>query len=252
MTPDNAFLHLPELQGRLTPAHASGLRLTDEVLAEWDAQARCQGLPAHWRLPDIEVEQSRREVLSTITAEQQDLWVFAYGSLMWNPGFHFGEVRRACLPGFARRFALSTTIGRGTPDCPGLVLTLQRTGDEDPQGCEGLAFRIPAPLVEDESRLLWRREMITGAYCPQLLPLPTPQGEVQALVLVANTAHTHYRANLSLQATAATIATACGRIGSNRDYLEQLVQQCGVLGIEDAYVRELAALVNAAAYSSDR
>ena len=130
MTPDNAFLHLPELQGRLTPAHASGLRLTDEVLAEWDAQARCQGLPAHWRLPDHKVEQSRREV--------------------------------------------------------------------------------------------------------------------QALVLVANTAHTHYRGDLSLQATAATIATACGRIGSNRDYLEQLVQQCKVLGIEDAYVRELAALVDAA------
>jgi len=157
MTPDNAFVHLPELQGRLTPAHASGLRLTDEVLAEWDAQARCQGLPAHWRLPDIEVEQSRREVLSTITAQQQDLWVFAYGSLMWNPGFHFGEVRRACLPGFARRFALSTTLGRGTPDCPGLVLTLQRTSGADQVGCEGLAFRIPAPLVEDESRMLWRR-----------------------------------------------------------------------------------------------
>ena len=212
MTPDNAFVHLPELQGRLTPAHASGLRLTDEVLA-------------------------------TITAQQQDLWVFAYGSLMWNPGFHFGEVRRACLPGFARRFALSTTIGRGTPDCPGLVLTLQRTNDADQVGCEGLAFRIPAPLVEDESRMLWRREMIMGAYCPQLLPLPTPQGEVQALVLVANTAHTHYRGDLSLQATAATIATACGRIGSNRDYLEQLVQQCGVLGIEDIYIRELTSLV---------
>ena len=38
-----------------------------------------------------------------ITAEQQDLWVFAYGSLMWNPGFHFGEVRRACLPGLLAR-----------------------------------------------------------------------------------------------------------------------------------------------------
>lgn len=254
----NAFLHLPELQGRLTPAHASGLRLTDEVLAEWDAQARCQGLPAHWRLPDSKVEQSRREVLSAITAQQHDLWVFAYGSLMWNPGFHFDEVRRARLPGFARRFALSTTIGRGTPDCPGLVLTLQRMGDADPQDpakspdCEGLAFRIPAPLVEDESRMLWRREMITGAYCPQLLPLPTPQGDVQALVLVANTAHTHYRGDLSLQATAATIATACGRIGSNRDYLDQLVQQCGVLGIEDAYVRALAALVDAAACCNDR
>ena len=243
MTPDNAFLHLPELRGQLTPAHASGLRLTDEVLAEWDAQARCEGLPAHWRLPDGEVERSRSEVLAALRAQQDPLWVFAYGSLMWNPGFHFDEVRRARLPGFARRFALSTTIGRGTPDCPGLVLTLQRRGEADPQDCEGLVFRIPAPLVDEESRLLWRREMITGAYCPQLLPLPTPQGEVQALVLVANTAHTHYRGDLSMQATAATIAKACGRVGSNRDYLEQLVRQCELLGIVDRYVHQLAALV---------
>jgi cation transport protein ChaC len=242
----NAFLHLPELQGRLTPAHDSGLRLTDEALAEWDAQARSQGLPAHWRLPDSEVERSRREVLATITAQSLDLWVFAYGSLMWNPGFHFDEVRRACLPGYGRRFALGTTIGRGTPDCPGLVLTLEPDAS---QICEGLAFRIPAPLVDAESRLLWRREMITGAYCPQLLALPTPQGDVQALVLVANTTHPLYRGDLSMQTTAATIATACGRIGSNRDYLEQLVRQCEVLGIRDGYVHELAALVRAMACS---
>lgn len=240
----NAFTHLPELQNRLTPASASGLRLTDEVLAEWDAQARSQGLPAHWRLPDNEVEQSRREVLSTITAQQQDLWVFAYGSLMWNPGFHFAEVRRAHLPGYARRFSLGTTIGRGTPDCPGLVLTLE----PDTNGaCEGLVFRIPAPLVDAESRLLWRREMITGAYCPALLALPTPQGTVQALVLVANTRHPHHQRGLSMQSTAATIARACGRIGSNRDYLDQLVRQLDVLGVEDGYVRALAALVYATA-----
>lgn len=245
----NAFLHLPELQGRLTPAHASGLRLTDEALAEWDAQARSQGLPEHWRLPDSEVERSRREVLATITAQSLDLWVFAYGSLMWNPGFHFDEVRRARLPGYARRFALGTTIGRGTPDCPGLVLTLE---PDTHQACEGLAFRISAPLVDAESRLLWRREMIAGAYCPSLLPLPTPQGCVQALVLVANTRHPHHRGDLSMQATAATIARACGRIGSNRDYLEQLVRQLDVLGIDDQYVHELAALVRAKACSDIR
>ncbi|RQO84126.1 gamma-glutamylcyclotransferase [Acidovorax sp. FJL06] len=236
----NAFLHLPELQGRLTPAHASGLRLTDEALAEWDAQARNQGLPAHWRLPDSEVERSRRDVLATITTQSLDLWVFAYGSLMWNPGFHFDEVRRAHLPGYARRFALGTTIGRGTPDCPGLVLTLEPDAS---QTCEGLAFRIPAPLVGAESRLLWRREMIAGAYCPALLPLPTPQGTVQALVLVANPRHPLHRGDLSMQATAATIARACGRIGSNRDYLDQLVRQLEVLGMEDGYVDALHALV---------
>lgn len=244
MTPETAFIHLPELQDRLIPAHASGLRLTDEMLAEWDAQARCQGLPKHWRLPDEVVERSRREVLAATMALQEPLWVFAYGSLMWNPGFHFDEVRRATLPGFARRFALGTTIGRGTPDCPGLVLTLQ---PEDGHACQGLAFRIPAALVQTESRLLWRREMISGAYCPQLLPVPTPQGDVQALVLVANTTHTHHRGDLSMQATASTIARASGRIGTNREYLDQLVAQCGVLGIEDAYIQELATLVTLSA-----
>jgi glutathione-specific gamma-glutamylcyclotransferase len=242
MTPP-AFVHLPELQGRLTPAHACGLRLTDEVLAEWDAQARIQGLPADWRMPDQEVERSRQEVLADVTARQEALWVFGYGSLMWNPGFEFDEVRRAQLPGFARRFALSTTIGRGTPDCPGLVLTLQAAANGC---CDGLAFRIPSASVEEESRLLWRREMITGAYCPTLMRLQTPQGPIApTLVLTANTAHPHYRGDLSLQATAATIARACGRVGSNRDYLDQLVTQCGVLGITDSYVRELAEHVRA-------
>ncbi len=89
--------------------------------------------------------------------------------------------------------------------------------------------------------------MITGAYSPALLPLQTPQGAVnQALVLTANTAHPHYRGDLSMQATAATIANACGRIGSNREYLDQLVTQFGVLGIVDPYVHALAEMVQTA------
>lgn len=244
----HAFVHVPELQHRLTPAHASGLRLTDDVLAEWDAQARCQGLPADWRLPDADVERSRCEVLADVAAGQQDLWVFAYGSLMWNPGFHFDEVRRASLPGFARRFALSTSIGRGTPDCPGLVLTLQphhaSQNTRNAAVCEGLVFRIPAVWVDAESRMLWRREMITGAYCPTLMPLHTPQGPLaSALVLTANTGHRHYRGDLTMRQTADTIAQACGRMGSNRDYLDQLAAQCAVLGIDDPYVQQLATLV---------
>lgn len=236
MTP-RAFTHLPELAGRLTPADASGLRLTDEVLAAWDAQARAQGLPPDWRLPDEEVERSRQAVLAGRGGE--DLWVFGYGSLMWNPGIHFREVRRARLDGFARRFALATTIGRGTPECPGLVLTLRRQAG----ACHGLVFRIHRSLVETESRLLWRREMIRGGYCPALLPLDTPQGGVEALVLTANTAHPQYCHDLSLQDTAAIIASACGSIGTNRDYLDQLNEQLDLLGIEDGHVRELSATV---------
>ena len=230
-------MHLPELEGRITPPEASGLRLTDEVLAAWDAQARAQGLPDDWRLPDADVERSRQAVLADIGGE--DLWVFGYGSLMWNPGIHFQEVRRASLDGFARRFALATTIGRGTTNCPGLVLTLLPCAGV----CHGLAFRIHHALVEAESRLLWRREMIRGGYCPALLPLDTPQGGVEALVLTANTAHPQYCHDLSLQDTAAIIASACGSIGTNRDYLDQLNEQLDLLGIEDGHVRELSATV---------
>lgn len=236
MTP-KAFTHLPELAGRVTAADASGLRLTDEVLAAWDAQARQQGLPSDWRLPDAEIERSRQAVLAG--REDEDLWVFAYGSLMWNPGIHFAELRRARIDGFVRRFALATTIGRGTPECPGLVLTLQSQAG----ACQGLAFRIHRALVESESRLLWRREMIRGGYCPALLPLHTPQGRIQALVLTANTAHPQYRHDLSQQDTAAIIASACGSIGTNRAYLDQLAEQLDVLGIVDDHVRELSATV---------
>ena len=92
--------------------------------------------------------------------------------------------------------------------------------------------------------------MIHGSYCPAMMALYTPQGAVQAVVLTANTRHPQHCAGLSMQATANTIARACGSVGSNRDYLDQLVAQCEVLGIEDDYVSELAALVEAAAVAA--
>ena len=70
---------------------------------------------------------------------------------------------------------------------------------------------------------------------------------MQAVVLTANTEHPHHCAGLSMQATADTIARACGSVGSNREYLDQLVAQCALLGIEDGYVSELAAMVELAA-----
>lgn len=82
--------------------------------------------------------------------------------------------------------------------------------------------------------------MIRGGYCPALLPLDTPQGPVKSLVLTANTADPQYCHDLSLQDTAAIIASACGSIGSNRDYLDQLNEQLDLLGIEDGHVRELS------------
>ena len=166
--PVDPFTHLPQLRGRLTPAHESALRVTPDMLAVWDQRAREQGRPADWRLADAQREDTRRAVLAD-HGQPQDLWVFGYGSLMWDPGFHFAEVRQADLPGYQRRFSYRITGGRGTPERPALMLALERLAG----CCSGLVFRIPAEAVEAESQILWRREMIRGGYCPTLLPMAT-------------------------------------------------------------------------------
>lgn len=231
-----AFIHLPGLRECIVPPERSALRVTPEVMAMWDERARRMGRPADWRLPDAVVEASRRATLGGRDAAQ-DLWIYAYGSLMWDPALHFEEVRRASLPGYQRRFTFRTHIGRGSPECPGLMLSIEPR----PGACEGLAFRIAAGQAEAESAILWRREMLRGAYTPRLLTMATPQGEIAALVFVSNPDHPDHVGELPLHETARTIARAEGVMGRNRDYVDQLVRQLAGLGIVDAYIDALAA-----------
>ncbi|MBD5800955.1 ChaC-like protein [Azoarcus sp. Aa7] len=235
---NDAFRHLPELHGGIIGAEESGLRISDDMLAAWDVQAQARGLGANWRVSDEALEASRRATLSGI-AESQDLWIFAYGSLMWDPGFHFAEVRRASLPGYQRRFTHKTTIGRGSPDHPGLVLSLEPRAGR----CDGLAFRIERPILERESLIFWRREMILGGYQPRILPVSTPQGTLDALVLVSDPADENGASEMPLDEVANVIMHACGNRGTNLDYLRQVVEQLDRLCVTDDYVRRLACLV---------
>lgn len=235
---EDAYAHLPHLRHCVTPAESSELRVTPEVLMLWDERARQLGRPADWRLSDRELDASRHALLGGLDGSQ-DLWVYSYGSLMWDPGFHFAEVRLAELPGHQRRFSYRTMLGRGTPDCPALMLSLE----PGPGCCTGLVFRIAAAVAPHEAAVVWRREMIRDGYRPCLLPVRTPQGEVTALVFAANPAHADHVGELPLDETAAVIARAAGMLGTNRDYLEQLVQQLDNLGIEDPYLRRLMARV---------
>jgi cation transport protein ChaC len=230
----DAYCHLPQLRERIAPADSSVLRITPERLAEWDQRAREQGRPADWRLSDVQLQTTHAALLSEL-APGEDLWVFGYGSLTWDPGFHFDEVRLAELPGWQRRFSHRTHLGRGSIECPGLMLTLEPAAG----ACHGLAFRIAAPAAAHESAMVWRREMIRGIYRPCLLPLRTPQGEVRALVFAVNAAHADHVGELPLDDTAAIIARAEGVLGSNRQYLEQLVWQLDHLGICDAHLQQL-------------
>ena len=240
MTAD-AFIHLPELRDRVTQPGQSLLRLTPEMFAMWEGRARAAGLPASWRLSDEAIEASRLALLGD-HRDGDDLWIYSYGSLMWDPGFHFAEVRLADVEGYQRRFTLRIDLGRGSRDYPALMLSLEQQDG----CCRGLAFRIAASDVHEESAILWRREMLRGGYAPALAPMTTPQGPITALAFVSNTAHPSYVGELSLAETVATIATGKGVLGTNREYLVQLAMQLEALGIDDPYVAQLHAHIVAA------
>lgn len=236
----DAFIHLPDLRSRVTHPEKSLLRLTPEMFSMWEQRARAAGWPVSWRLPDEEIEASRLKVLG---GHDEDLWIYSYGSLMWDPGFHFAEVRLADIQGYQRRFTLKINLGRGSPDHPALMLSL-----EPQQGCcRGLAFRIAGDFVHAETAILWRREMLRGGYAPAMMPMTTPQGPITALAFVSNPSHPSYVGELPFAETAATIATGKGVLGTNREYLEQLATQLQVLEIQDPYVERLHAQIGAGA-----
>jgi len=164
-----------------------------------------------WRRSDAQREATRQVALAGRL--DRDLWVFAYGSLMWDPAFYFAEVRSACAIGFQRDFCLRTEIGRGTPDKPGLMAGLNEGGE-----CQGLAFRIDHSVVDAETRVIWSREMIMKGYLPRFIALTTPQGPVEALAFIVDKSVKSYMADLSLEETASYIATGVGAFGSNFDY----------------------------------
>ncbi len=228
------FVNLPHLREKLIPADKSTLRLTPEALAVWDQRARDSGRPANWRLPDDVREASRNAVLGNRDASE-DLWVYAYASLMWDPGFHFSEVRTAEVEGYQRRFTLKSIGGRGTPDRPCLYLSIEKRAG----ACAGLAFRIPAQAADHESTILWRREMLRGSYAPEFCRMRTPQGDIRALLFASNPLSPNYFAELPLADTAAIIAAASGPLGTNREYLEQVAAQLLALQIRDDYIADL-------------
>ncbi|HZD24757.1 MAG TPA: gamma-glutamylcyclotransferase [Alphaproteobacteria bacterium] len=188
--------------------------------------------------PDVR-EASRREILAR-QPEGEDLWVFGYGSLMWNPAVHCAETAPALLHGWHRQFCLWTPLGRGTPERPGLMLGLEPGGC-----CRGMALRLEAGLIESETAILWRREMLSGAYRPRWVSLTTRHGRVPAVTFTVNRAHPRYGGRVPQARAVQAIATAEGQLGRCRDYLHNMILHLDELGIADGPMHRLYDLVEA-------
>jgi cation transport protein ChaC len=176
-----------------------------------------------------------------------DWWVFAYGSLLWNPLFPFTDARPAALRGKHRRFCLWSLASRGTTRAPGLVLGLDQGGS-----CHGVVYRLPADCAHAELALLWRREMVVGAYHPRWLRVRAGAHTLTALAFVVDRRHPQYAGKLSLAKQAEVLARAAGAFGSSADYLERARVSLITHGIVDPYLETLALRVAARRKGSAR
>jgi cation transport protein ChaC len=191
-------------------------------------------------LPDAE----RRRILAALLADMpagRYAWLFAYGSLMWNPAFHFDVERRALVRGWHRRFCYWTTLGRGTREQPGLMLALEPGG-----ACGGLVYGVERARAADELYIVFRRELLTGTYRARLVRAETAEGPVRAITFVANPTHPTYAGRLSWSESGRHIARACGHLGTCREYLHNTAGRLADLGIRDRTVETLLRYVDAA------
>ncbi|AXC50324.1 gamma-glutamylcyclotransferase [Paracoccus suum] len=158
-------------------------------------------------------------------------WIFAYGSLMWDPGVPVAEALPARLPGWHRSFCLRSIEHRGRPDCPGLVLGLDAAPGAE---CRGLALRIAAPDWPDAIATIRARELVTSAYREAAVNLDLTDGRhVDALTYVVRPEHPQYAGGLDLDRQAAIIALASGGRGPNAAYLASFVEHLALLGLND-------------------
>lgn len=187
-------------------------------------------------LTEAELEASLQEALASPQRDGGgDVWLFAYGSLIWNPVLEYEERRVVTAHGWHRSFCLWSRINRGTPELPGLVLGLDRGGR-----CAGVAYRIAASLAERELRLLWRREMLLGSYKPRWVSATGPDTQgMRALAFVVNKDKPGYAGRLPLDQVAEIVCRATGKLGSGVDYVQMTADGLTAHGIRDPHILAL-------------
>jgi glutathione-specific gamma-glutamylcyclotransferase len=185
-------------------------------------------------LSDEELAASREATLANWD-RKSDLWLFGYGSLIWNPGLPTLEAVRSKVHGYHRGLYLWSRVNRGTPEQPGLVLALDRGGS-----CTGMAFRLSGPGAPEHLEVLWRREMAMASYRPAWLPCTLADGRrVDALAFVMRRDAAAYTGKLGDPIVREVFGCASGRYGTTLDYVTRTVDALRESGMPDRALEAL-------------
>jgi len=183
-------------------------------------------------LDDETLLKSRRSLVPDNT--KNDVWLFGYGSLIWNPVIKPVKKLKVKSFGYRRRYCLKTQIGRGSKNFPGLVLGLENGGS-----VTGEALKVNNKKIYEELELVWRREMIMGAYVPKMITGRTKEGKINMIAFIINKNHENYIASLSEAETAYMISRAQGFLGTAIEYLDKTRESLQKLGLNDNYLERL-------------
>ena len=165
------------------------------------------------------------------------LWLFGYGSLIWNPEVTYDQRLTARVHGYHRRLCLWSRVNRGTLECPGLVAGLDRGGS-----CAGVVYRLPPKTAGGELERLWDREMFMGSYVPRWLQCRLPDNSfVSALAFIVRREAPNYAGKLSEAEILAVFERgSCGRFGTSLDYLVCTVNALREHGLRDPHFERIA------------
>jgi len=156
-----------------------------------------------------------------------EIWVFGYGSLMWRPGFPYKEAHAALLRGYHRALCVYSHHYRGTVETPGLVFGLDQGGS-----CRGRAFLLASDDVPEVMEYLHEREMISNTYIPKFIPVRLDDGRlVNAYNFVVRRDTNQYTGKISQEQAAMYVRQGHGDKGSSFEYLENTIIHLDELGI---------------------
>jgi glutathione-specific gamma-glutamylcyclotransferase len=218
------------------------MRLTEDLVARVPLYSGQSGrLAGRSDLPtDAEYAAAVAALLAGAPASGE-VRIFAFGSLIWNPGFDHVEDGLATLHGWRRSFCIGwVRIYRGTPERPGIMLGLDRGGS-----CRGVVFRLPADAVRENLSIVFRREHPLRWETPHMhwVTVRTESGPVRALAVLTKRSHPAYLADLSDEVVIKALATAAGERGSMAEYLRSTIEHLEARGIHDRYLWRMQKLV---------